>query len=76
MSQQNEHRQQDQRISELEMRIAFLEDTTDGLNEQLASLTQEFSLAKQAMRLMNQRLEQAQGPAVKDFSEETPPPHY
>ena len=68
---------QDERITELEMRIAFLEDTVDGLNEQLSAITQQFGLAKEAMQLLNRRVEQMQsGPAVKDFSEETPPPHY
>lgn len=66
------------RIDELEMRVVFMEDTIEVLNQQLADLTQEFSLAKQAMQLLNKRFEQMQpgGGAVKDFSEETPPPHY
>lgn len=67
-----------QRIDELEIRTVYLEDTVDGLNQQLAKLTQEFLLAKDAMRLINQRLQQMQDnqATVKDFSEETPPPHY
>ncbi|MDK2778713.1 MAG: SlyX family protein [Pseudomonadota bacterium] len=67
-----------QRIDELEMRVAFMEDTIDSLNSQLASLTQDFSLARRAMQMMNQRLEQMQSgdAVVKDSSEETPPPHY
>ena len=65
-------------IQELEIRITFLENTVDELNQQLASVTQEFSLAKQAMRLMHQRLEQMH---INDLnndenSEEAPPPHY
>ncbi len=67
-----------QRIDELEMRVAFMEDTIDSLNNQLASLTQDFSLARRAMQMMNQRLEQMQSgdAVVKDSAEETPPPHY
>lgn len=65
-------------IQELEIRITFLENTVEELNQQLASVTQEFSLAKQAMRLMHQRLEQMQSndPENDNFVEETPPPHY
>lgn len=70
--------QAQQRIDELEMRVAFMEDTIDALNQQLADLSLEFSLAKQAMQMMNKRLEQMQpgSGVVKDFAEETPPPHY
>lgn len=67
-----------QRIEELEIKIAFLEENIDELNQQLNSLTQEFLLAKQAMQHMYQRLEQVQSiqGGVKDLNEETPPPHY
>lgn len=67
-----------QKIDDLQIRTLYLEDTVDSLNNQLADLTQEFILAKQAMRLLHQRLEQMHNnqPTVKDFSEETPPPHY
>lgn len=67
-----------EKIDELQIRTLYLEDTVEGLNKQLADLTQEFMLAKQAMRLLHQRLEQMHNdsPNVKDFSEETPPPHY
>lgn len=66
------------RIDELEIRTLYLEDMVEGLNKQLADITQEFILAKDAMRLLHQRLLQVQSdqPSVKDFSEETPPPHY
>ncbi len=69
---------QSERIDELEVRMAFLEDTVDVLNQQLAASTQEFALARQAMQMMHQRLEQMQSSQslMKDFSEETPPPHY
>lgn len=65
-------------IQELEIRITFLENTVDELNQQLTSVTQEFSLAKQAMRLMHKRIEQIQANDLQedDFVEETPPPHY
>lgn len=68
---------QTQRIDELESRALFMDETVEQLNLQLATLTQEFELAKQAMQLLNRRLEHMQSqPSVKDLSEETPPPHY
>ncbi|WP_430459588.1 SlyX family protein [Thalassolituus sp. LLYu03] len=70
--------QAQQRIDELEMRVVYMEDTIETLNQQLVALTQEFTLAKQAMQLLNRRFEQMQSNngLIKDISEETPPPHY
>ncbi|MBU2038078.1 MULTISPECIES: SlyX family protein [Oceanospirillaceae] len=67
-----------QRIDELEMRIAFLEDTIDSLNDQVSTLSQEFLLAKQAMQLMHRKLEQLQqNPSAGEaMADEPPPPHY
>lgn len=67
-----------ERINELEMRAVFLEETVEALNQQLAKLTQEFALAKEALRHLHHKLEQVQpnDSAIKDLSEETPPPHY
>lgn len=65
-----------QRIDELEIRAVYLEETVESLNQQLSHLTQEFILAKQAMRLLNQRIEQMHQQDSKDFTEESPPPHY
>lgn len=66
------------RIDELEIRSAFLEDSLESLNQQLCDLSQEFTLAKQAAQHLYRRLEQLQDNqgAVKDASEEAPPPHY
>lgn len=66
------------RVDELEIRALFLEDTVDALNQQVADLNREFALAKQALQMLNQRLEHLhshQG-EVKDLVDEAPPPHY
>jgi SlyX protein len=70
--------QSEKRIEELEVRIAFLEDTTDALNEQLAQIAQEFDMAMKALRMLNAKVEQmGTGESnIRDISEETPPPHY
>jgi SlyX protein len=78
MSESGQNHDENPRIIELETRVAFLENTVDTLNEQLATLNQEFTLAHQALQLMNRRLESLQNgqAGIKDFSDETPPPHY
>ena len=66
------------RNEELEIRMAFLENTVEDLNTQLAALTTEFSLSKKAMLHLYSRLEQMQDNlgAGKDFHDNSPPPHY
>lgn len=66
------------RVDELETRIAFLEETIDSLNTEVARLSRDFLLAHQAMQHMNRRLEQlAERPGNQgDPGIEPPPPHY
>lgn len=65
------------RITELESRIVFLEDTVDQLNDQLATLSNDFLMARQAMQLINKRLEQLQNNTnAGEPGKEAPPPHY
>jgi SlyX protein len=70
--------QQQQRITELETRMAFLEDTVDTLNAQVADLSQQFTLAKRAIQMLHEKLEQASSTdsGIKHLADETPPPHY
>ncbi len=66
------------RIQELEMRNAYSDELIDALNQQVSRLNGDFELARQAMQLMNQRLEQlmqSQGMS-KSPSDDVPPPHY
>lgn len=69
---------QQQRITELETRMAFLEDTVDTLNAQVADLSQQFTLAKRAIQMLHEKLEQASSAdtGIKNLADETPPPHY
>ena len=70
--------QQQQRITELETRMAFLEDTVDTLNAQVADLSQQFTIAKRAIQMLHEKLEQASSAdsGIKNLADETPPPHY
>ncbi|WP_221799046.1 SlyX family protein [Oceanobacter mangrovi] len=66
------------RIAELEIRIAYMDETIDALNQQVSRLTLDFETAREAMKMMNQRIEQlmqSQGPG-KSPADDAPPPHY
>ena len=70
--------QQQQRITELETRMAFMEDTVDTLNAQVADLSQQFTLAKRAIQMLHEKLEQASSAdsGINNPADEAPPPHY
>lgn len=78
MNQSNSSGQNDERIIELETRITFLEDTVDGLNNELSELSQQFQLAKSALQNMNAKIEQFQSGQsdINNSADEPPPPHY
>lgn len=67
-----------EQVIELETRIAFLEDTVESLNGEVADLSQQFELAKRAIQMMHQKLEQVGNDdnGIKNVSDEPPPPHY
>lgn len=67
-----------QQVENLEIKLAFQEDTLDAMEKTLAhqqmkiqSLERKLDLLSDFLKAM--RSEQA---AVKPFEEETPPPHY
>lgn len=65
------------RIIELETQVAYCEQTIEQLNQSITTISQEFLLAKEAMQLMNRRLESMAAPASsKDIAADVPPPHY
>ncbi|MDO6682567.1 MULTISPECIES: SlyX family protein [unclassified Oceanobacter] len=66
------------RITELETRLSYMDETVDTLNEQITHLSADFTLARQAMQLMNRRLEQlaANTGDLKSSQDDAPPPHY
>ncbi|ACA31586.1 SlyX family protein [Histophilus somni] len=66
----------DQRIAELEMKIAFQENTLEELNQAL--IDQQFVLDKMQLQLryMASKLKDLQSSNIASQAEETPPPHY
>lgn len=66
-----------EQMIELQTRLVYMEETVEELNQQIAHLSAEFMLAKQAMQLMNKRVEQLMSnPISEQKGQEPPPPHY
>lgn len=63
-------------LTELEMKIAFQEQTIEELNQAL--IHQQFALDKlqQQVRQLAEKLQGMAGSQVASRAEETPPPHY
>jgi len=66
---------QDQ-IEDLQIRIAFLEQSADELNDIVTKQQAQISLMERALKHLNSRLEQMSPANIKSQDEETPPPHY
>ena len=67
-----------ERVTDLESRLVFLEDTIETLNSELSELSREFRLAKQALQHMYKRMEHMQpdDSGIANPADEPPPPHY
>jgi len=66
---------QDQ-IEDLQIRIAFLEQNLDDLNDVVTKQQAQISLMERALKHLNSRLEQMSPANIKSAEDETPPPHY
>lgn len=66
----------EQRLDELESKIAFQEHTIELLNDEISELTQRMLLMQRQIELLAQRVKSQKTSVVASESEETPPPHY
>ena len=65
------------KIIELETKIAFQESMIQDLNETVVSLQSEMVFVNKRIQLLNDQLRQLQpSNNIAHASEETPPPHY
>lgn len=60
----------------LQERIAFLENTVDTLNDELATLARDMEVAKSAMQHIYSKMERLNNERPDTNTPEPPPPHY
>ena len=65
---------QEQRISDLEMRVAFQEDTLDKLSDVIAEQDRIITDLRRAITLLNDQLKKVD--TRQDLPSDEPPPHY
>ncbi len=68
--------QLEQRIEDLEMKLAFQDDTIESLNQQVIRLNDLLAEQQEKLRLLTSKLAQVEPNNIASQSEETPPPHY
>lgn len=66
----------EQRIVELETRLAFQEHTLAELSDALAELRHEAARSADLLRRVMEELKNARGDLMADPATEPPPPHY
>ncbi|MCV2885821.1 SlyX family protein [Aestuariibacter sp. AA17] len=64
------------RLEELEMKVAFQENTIESLNDALASQQIQIEKLEFQLRHVVERVKQLKPSNIASEAEETPPPHY
>ncbi len=68
--------QLEQRIEELEMKIAFQESTIEALDQQVIKLNNLVEEQQEKLRILISKIQQVEPSNIATQAEETPPPHY
>ncbi|MGR6872926.1 SlyX family protein [Pseudomonas sp. HK3] len=63
-------------IEDLQIRIAFLEQSVDEMNEIVTSQQAQMSMLERAVKHLSSRLEQVGSSSIRSSEDESPPPHY
>lgn len=66
----------EERIIDLESRLAFQEHTLQELNDIVANQQQELDILRKALQDIDKRLRAVTPQQVASLEDETPPPHY
>lgn len=66
----------EERIDQLEMQLAFQEDTIAQLNTALADQQWQIEKMSRQLKLLGEKFKAVQPTMIASQSEETPPPHY
>lgn len=67
---------QDERLTELESRIAFQEDTIDKMSTEMAHQEKQIEMLTRMVKILNSNLESMRGDPLSSSDDEPPPPHY
>jgi SlyX protein len=62
--------------TELEMRLAFLEEHVHSNDRVLGNIQSELLQLQRALKELHERIQNLEPSHIKPLSEETPPPHY
>ena len=65
-----------ERIDNLETRIAYQDEVIEALNKTVIAQWAKLDEALARIRKLEARMREVQVSAIRDASEETPPPHY
>lgn len=63
-------------IEDLQIRIAFLEQSVDEMNEIVTNQQSQINLLERAVKHLSSRLDQSGSNNIRSPEDETPPPHY
>jgi SlyX protein len=66
----------DERITELEVRLAFVDDTVNGLSSADVEIARRLDLLERAVRHLRSDLVNMRAGIGSDAASEPPPPHY
>jgi SlyX protein len=67
---------QEARIEQLEMKVAFQEDSIDTLNNEIFEQQRKIMLLSEQVELLAKKLKETQPNQLASEKEEVPPPHY
>ncbi|MCE9677825.1 SlyX family protein [Shewanella sp. AS1] len=68
--------QLEQRIEDLEMKLAFQESTIEALDQQVIKLNRIVEEQQEKLRILISKVQQVEPSNIASQAEETPPPHY
>ncbi|WP_370279874.1 SlyX family protein [Pontibacterium sp.] len=66
----------EERITELESRVAFQEDALDKMSDEMAHQEKQIEMLTQMVKILNRNLESLRGDPLSSSEDEPPPPHY
>jgi len=64
------------RVEDLELKVAYQDDTIEQLNREITTLSLDNNMLKQQLKLLAEKFKEQKGSVVASQAEETPPPHY